>query len=757
MILKSLLRRKTRTLLTVAGVAIGVAAIVALGALAEGLAAGYGALGGGSGADLLVAQADAIDIVFSAVDEEVGTALTSLSGVKEVDSMVYTFSSTEGVPYFIVFGYEPDGFAIQHFKIVAGEGLTERAARLRGRPLILGRAAADDLGKEVGDTLRLYESTYRIVGIYETGAPFEDGAAVVLLREAQALAGRSRQVSAFLIKLRDAQDAERIRQRIEQRFSDLTVTQSSDFAQEQEMLAYIQGFTWAVSFLAVLIGGVGVMNTVLMSVFERTREFGTLRAVGWRPRQVLGMVLGESLALTGLGGLVGAGLGVAAVRAVEHVPAVSGFLSTTFSPILFVQGIGVALALGLVGGAYPAWRASRLLPAEAMRAEGGTGTRASRFLRLPSASGGLGGVRFGGAALRNLLRQPTRPLLTTTGIGIAIMAMVSLGGLADGLVASITAIAREGVQLVGIQADASIDLSTIDVRVVNHIAALPHVQHAEGFLTGYAAAGDLPFFVVFGYHPRGQAIRDFRIVEGEPLITNRQIIIGRVAADNLGRRVGQTLRILNRSFHIVGIYETGVPFEDGGGVVSLRDAQALFGQPRKVSFLGIWLEDPNQAESVEQEIETRFPEVAISQASEFTEDVTDLQLTRASTWAIAFLALLVGGVGMTNTMVMSVLERTREIGVLRALGWRKGQVVWMILRESLTMSLLGGGGGLVAGIACIGLLNVSPFMAGFVRARFSPGLFAQALVTALALGAVGGAYPAWRASRMRPVEALRYE
>ena len=757
MILKSLLRRKTRTLLTVAGVAIGVAAIVALGALAEGLAAGYGALGGSSGADLLVAQADAIDIVFSAVDEEVGTALTSLSGVKEVDSMVYTFSSTEGVPYFIVFGYEPDGFAIQHFKIVAGEGLTEQAARHRGQPLILGRAAADDLGKEVGDTLRLYESTYRIVGIYETGAPFEDGAAVVLLREAQALAGRSRQVSAFLIKLRDAQDAERIRQRVKQRFSELTATLSSDFVQEQEWLGMIQGFTWAVSFLAVLIGGVGVMNTVLMSVFERTREFGTLRAVGWRPRQVLGMVLGESLALTGLGGLVGAGLGVAAVRAVEHVPAVSGFLSTTFSPILFAQGIGVALALGLVGGAYPAWRASRSLPAEAMRAEGGTGTRASRFLRLPSASGGLGGVRFGGAALRNLLRQPTRTMLTTTGIGIAIMAMVSLGGLADGLVASITAIASEGVQLVGIQADASIDLSTIDVRVVNHISALPHVKHAEGFLTGYAAAGDLPFFVVFGYHPRGQAIRDFRIVEGEPLTTNRQIIIGRVAADNLGRRVGQTLRILNRSFHIVGIYETAVPFEDGGGVVSLRDAQALFGQPHKVSFLGVWLEDPNQAESVEQEIETRFPEVAISKASEFTEDVTDLQLTRASTWAIAFLALLVGGVGMTNTMVMSVLERTREIGVLRALGWRKGQVVWMILRESLTMSLLGGGGGLVAGIACIGLLNVSPFMAGFVRARFSPGLFAQALVTALALGAVGGVYPAWRASRMRPVQALRYE
>jgi ABC-type lipoprotein release transport system permease subunit len=744
-ILKSLLRRKTRTLLTMAGVAIGVAAIVALGALAEGLAAGYGALGGGSGADLLVADADAVDILFSAVDEEVGAALASLAGVKEVSGMVYTMASTEGVPYFIVFGYEPDSFAIEHFKIVAGEGLKERAARGGGRPLILGRAAADDLGKGVGDTFRLYETTFRIVGIYETGEPIEEGAAVVLLHDAQALSGHPRQVNAYLLKLRDIQDAERVRQRIARRFPDLTATLSSDFAQEQEWLAMIQGFTWAVSLLAVLIGGVGVMNTMLMSVFERTWEFGVLRALGWCRRRVLTLVLGESLALNGLGGLVGVGLGMAAVRAVERVPAVSGFLSTRFSPVLFAQAIGVALALGLVGGAYPAWRASRLAPAEAMRAEGGAGGRAPR-------------LKFGGAALRNLLRQPTRTLLTMTGIGIAIMAMVSLGAIADGLVAEMSAIAGEaGVQLVGMQADASIDLSTIDERIVKRIAALPGVQHAEGFLTGYAAVGDLPFFVVFGYHPRGQGIREFHIVDGEPLSANRQIIIGRVAADNLNKRVGQMLRILDVLFRIVGIYERGVPFADGGGVISLRDAQALFGQPHKVSFLGIWLEDPSQAETVERAIEARFPEVAVSLSSEFSEDVVDLKLTRSSTWAIAFLALLVGGVGMMNTMVMSVFERTREIGVLRALGWRRRRVLWMILRESVALSLLGGVAGLVAGVVAGELLNAIPFMAGFVQARFSLGLFAQALITALALGVVGGIYPAWRATRLQPVEALRYE
>ncbi len=744
MILKSLLRRKTRTLLTMAGVAIGVAAIVALGSLAEGLAAGYGAMGGGSGADLLVAQSDVVDIVFSVVDEEVGAALASLPGVKDASGMVYTMAPTEGVPYFIIFGYEPDGFAIQHFKIVAGEGLTERAARHGGRSLILGKAAADDLDKEVDDTLRLYEITYRIVGIYETGAPFEDGAGVVLLDDAQVISGHPHQVNAYLLKMRDIDDAERVRQRIEQRFSDLTVTTSSDFASKQDMITYIQGFTWAVSFLAVFIGGVGVMNTMLMSVFERTREFGALRAVGWRRRQVLGLVLRESLVLSGLGGLVGTGLGVVAVRAVEHVPMISGIQPGSFSLALFAQGIGVALVLGLVGGAYPAWRASRLTPAEAMRYEGSTGARTSR-------------VRYGGAALHNLLRQPTRTLLTATSIGIAIMAMVSLGALADGLVAEITDIASGDVQLVGIQADASIDLSTIDVGVVRHIAALPGVQHAEGFLTGYASVGDTPFFVVFGYRPLGRGIRDFHIVEGKPLTANRQIIIGRVTADNLSKRVGQTLRILDVPFRIVGIYETGVPFEEGGGVISLHDAQALFGQPHKVSFLGIWLEDPDQAETVRRGIEARLPEVAVSQASDFSENVVDLQLMRSSTWAIAFLALLVGGAGMMNTMVMSVFERTREIGVLRALGWCKGWVLWMILRESLALSLLGGIAGLVAGVVVSELLNANPLMAGFVQAHFSPGLFVQALTTALVLGAIGGAYPAWRASRMRPVEALRYE
>jgi ABC-type lipoprotein release transport system permease subunit len=314
-----------------------------------------------------------------------------------------------------------------------------------------------------------------------------------------------------------------------------------------------------------------------------------------------------------------------------------------------------------------------------------------------------------------------------------------------------------GAQLVGIEAEASIDLSKIDESQVRRISTIEGVRAAEGFLTGYTQVGDLPFFVVFGYQPRGLSIREFRIVEGDPLATNHQMLLGRVAAENLGVGLGQTVQIFNSSFRVVGIFETGVPFQDGGGVITLRDAQRLFGQPRKVSFIGVWLNEVDRTEVVIEEVERRFPEIDLAKSSEFADGITDMQLFKASTWAISALALVVGGLGMTNTMVMSVFERTREIGVLRALGWRKPRVLGMIVRESVVLSMMGGLAGVLAGIGLGYALNLIPTVQGFLRLECTPGLFAQAIGTAMLLGIVGGTYPAWWASRLRPVEALRYE
>jgi putative ABC transport system permease protein len=119
----------------------------------------------------------------------------------------------------------------------------------------------------------------------------------------------------------------------------------------------------------MLVGGVVVANTMIMSIFERTREIGTLRAVGWEAKRILGQILQESLYLCAVAGVAGALFAVLLLSALTLIPVAAQFISPTWTVQTFMTAFGVALALGAVGGLYPAWRASRLRPVEALRYE----------------------------------------------------------------------------------------------------------------------------------------------------------------------------------------------------------------------------------------------------------------------------------------------------------------------------------------------------------------------------------------------------
>jgi putative ABC transport system permease protein len=142
---------------------------------------------------------------------------------------------------------------------------------------------------------------------------------------------------------------------------------------------------------------------------------------------------------------------------------------------------------------------------------------------------------------------------------------------------------------------------------------------------------------------------------------------------------------------------------------------------------------------------------------EFSEQMPDFENASRFFNAISLMAIVVGGLGVLNTMLMSVHERTREIGVLRAVGWGRRPVLAMILKESLILALLGGVAGIIVAFLLVGALNQVPYVGGVMTARWQWDVFARALWVALALGLIGGLYPAYRATRMQPVEALRYE
>jgi putative ABC transport system permease protein len=126
---------------------------------------------------------------------------------------------------------------------------------------------------------------------------------------------------------------------------------------------------WGTSSIALLIGILGIANTMAMSVFERTREIGVLRALGWNSRRVLLLIQLEAAALGTAGGLLGILFGWLALRLLAHLPQTASIVSTSFPPLILAEALAIAIAAGLLAGFLPAWRGARLSPVEALRYE----------------------------------------------------------------------------------------------------------------------------------------------------------------------------------------------------------------------------------------------------------------------------------------------------------------------------------------------------------------------------------------------------
>jgi putative ABC transport system permease protein len=219
-IFKTLFRRKTRTLLTVLGIAVGVSMIVALGAIGEGMRSGYASMFGGSGADLTLMQAGSYDITMSGVDEQAIADIAAVPGIKEATGLIVGNINAPGATYFFIFGYDPQGFAFEKFRVVEGQALGQ-ARRSAGnvREIMLGKQAAEVLELKVGDLIRLTGGTFKVVGIYSSGDGFEDAASIVSLSDAQQLLQKQRQVGAVQVKVNDPRQIEALRARLETSFA----------------------------------------------------------------------------------------------------------------------------------------------------------------------------------------------------------------------------------------------------------------------------------------------------------------------------------------------------------------------------------------------------------------------------------------------------------------------------------------------------------------------------------------------------------
>jgi putative ABC transport system permease protein len=226
----------------------------------------------------------------------------------------------------------------------------------------------DGSPKKVGDDLLIGGRPFRIIGLYETGSIMIDETVVMEIAAArQLLHFDADKVSAFFIEPAQGADVDRLQARIAETVPDVQVRSMAQFnLQVGNVMAQLDVFLMLTIGLSLLVGGVGIANTMLTSAAERYVEFGVMRANGWSRRDVLGLVTAESALLGLISGLTASALSIGGVAVLNAVLARYELSLELTAPLVIASNV-VALAVATAAGLYPAWRASRMTPMAAIR------------------------------------------------------------------------------------------------------------------------------------------------------------------------------------------------------------------------------------------------------------------------------------------------------------------------------------------------------------------------------------------------------
>jgi putative ABC transport system permease protein len=366
-------------------------------------------------------------------------------------------------------------------------------------------------------------------------------------------------------------------------------------------------------------------------------------------------------------------------------------------------------------------------------------------------------VTWAGLVRRNLLRRPARTALTAAGVALGVALIVALLSITQGVRNTAEELVHVGRADFGLFQGGVSDFtrSLLPESLEREVAAQPGVSETAALFLHVGPADGNESFLLFGMRPDEFAYRRLVVVAGRAP-AGEELLLGKQSARAMGLEPGETLELDGRRFTIAGIYASGDRFEDVGGVLPLRTVQRLARRPGEITTIGVTVAHGRTPGDVAAQLERRFPGVtAVVQPGEAVKVDTSSRLVLSAGWVVAVLALVVGGIGVTNTMAMSVFERVREIGILRAVGWSGGRIAGLVVSEALALCLLALAGGVGLGILAAHLFTRYTGLDALIAPDFTAAVFGWGLGFALAVGLLGAVYPAWRAIRLTPVAALR--
>jgi putative ABC transport system permease protein len=367
LILRNLWAKKVRSIGLASAVAFAVMIVVALAVTSGGLEQSAAAVITVGKADFTVAQKGASDLLSSTIDRGELTRIEHTSGVRSaVGVLVEIEHINDANPAFIEIGINPGDLAAFGVKVVAGHSYGATAQH----EVMLGWRAASNLGLGVGSVFHANGTWNTVTGIYSTGNSFGDAGAMFSL---PAIEGYNRVpgiVTLVFVKVQRGVPVSTVTRRIGYNLPELTTIRTANqFGRADRTLVYLQGAVNASTVLAVLIGAVIVGNTMLLTLYERTREFGLLRAVGWTRRRTVSLLMGESLLLAIVGAAIGVALSFIVCALLTSLPVLAGLLQPNFTRGAFLRALYTALVMTLVGSLYPTVRAASLSPLKALSNE----------------------------------------------------------------------------------------------------------------------------------------------------------------------------------------------------------------------------------------------------------------------------------------------------------------------------------------------------------------------------------------------------
>lgn len=387
--------------------------------------------------------------------------------------------------------------------------------------------------------------------------------------------------------------------------------------------------------------------------------------------------------------------------------------------------------------------------------------------------------------LRELARRRLRTTLTILGITIGIWALVVFSSMANKINAFVASGADYYVGKV-IVSDAStggigVGVVPIDLAVAEQIRQMPGVAAVDpqvqvpfeavefsGFgmpriITGRVAGAD---------HGRDRSAAE--VAQGRLLTADdegaRVTVLGSDLARELGVSVGDRLGLRGVAFDVVGILQPTLSSPDTAAMVPLAAGQELFldtlpptlsaalDASQLASQVIVYPADGADETALAERIDALPANVSTMTSADFDQQVGSTTLIfNAIIIGVAVISLVVGGLSVINTMAMSVTERTREIGIKRAIGGSRGRIIRELVAEAGLIGVIGGVLGLALGAIVVLLANEAGRSAGTVLFDLTPGTALFGVAFSTILGMVAGIVPAWSAARLDPVQALRYE